>query len=452
MAIDYQGLTKLFKPAAQYADPREQLAREWGIWGDTGTREDEGHGAAIFGPNFTSALQREQFMEEVNRRMNPDWQAEYNQYVPQDLRDALAANSTLSGYGVGDRAVDQYGNPLSYFEYGDLTAPIGDPSRQMAYLPTSVADKYSQLGAQWAQKPTYKETFLDKVMPLAAITMATMGAGSGLAAGAGGSALNAGAGAFDAAGMAGLESGFGIGGAGMGGSVGAAAANASGGATGGEMFVDPWDMLVDEYITYQTPSVINYAGSTGVLDNIINTIKNGGSSLINGLTQPTGTPTGGGSSSMFDMLLKLAPSLVGAYASGQQADSIRELAEQSRADRAPFLSKSLQYLNDPNSYITGPGSTALDGVLRKLSVGGGITDPTKLGIATGAAMNDWRNAVTGFGNLGLAGEDTRANLGMSAINADANVWNALGSGADKVLNPQTSMYDQFKRLRQEGII
>jgi peptidyl-tRNA hydrolase len=67
-------------------------------------------------------------------------------------------------------------------------------------------------------------------------------------------------------------------------------------------------------------------------------------------------------------------------------------------------------------------------------------------------MNDWRNAVTGFGNLGLAGEDTRANLGMSAINADANVWNALGSGADKVLNPQTSMYDQFKRLRQEGII
>jgi len=197
------------------------------------------------------------------------------------------------------------------------------------------------------------------------------------------------------------------------------------------------------------PTIPGIPGLSQALSSVLDNASGGGTaaSLANSLTQPTG----GGS--LMDILTKLGPSLAGAYASSQQADAIRELYNQSRADREPFRQKAIGYLNDPNSYITGPGATALDGVLRRLSVGGNpVGDPAKLGIATSAAMNDWRNAVTGFGNLGLAGEDTRANLGMGAINADANVWNALGAGADKVLNPQPSLYDHFKRMRQEGLI
>ncbi len=125
---------------------------------------------------------------------------------------------------------------------------------------------------------------------------------------------------------------------------------------------------------------------------------------------------------------------LGIYGSNQQADALRAIADQSRTDRAPFLNKSLEYLNNPNAYYEGPGKASLDAVLRGLSVKGNpFGNPGSLEIATNAGMRDWRDAVTGFGNIGLSGEDTRANLQSKATGADANVLNAIGSGLADVL-------------------
>lgn len=139
---------------------------------------------------------------------------------------------------------------------------------------------------------------------------------------------------------------------------------------------------------------------------------------------------------------------LGIFGSQQQANALRDIAAQGRADRAPFLNKSLEYLNDPSAYAAGPGATSLNSVLRALSVKGNpMGNPASLELATQAGLSDWRNAVTGFGNLGLAGEDTRASLLSKATGADANALNALGYGVGQITNPPTSLADILKQLK-----
>ena len=140
---------------------------------------------------------------------------------------------------------------------------------------------------------------------------------------------------------------------------------------------------------------------------------------------------------------------LGIFGSKDAADSYRSLSEQSRNDRLPFLNKSLEWLNNPESFYSGPGKAGLDANLRALSAthGNPIGSPTALGIATEAGMRDWRNAVTGFGNIGLSGEDTRMQLGSNAIKADGGVYNALGSGlADLTTPKRSSLEDLLKSM------
>lgn len=144
---------------------------------------------------------------------------------------------------------------------------------------------------------------------------------------------------------------------------------------------------------------------------------------------------------------------LGAYGSNQQAKSLTDIANQARADRQPFLNASLSYLSNPDSFFAGPGKSAMDATLRGLSasVGNPIGSPTAMGIATEAGLKDWRNAVTGFGNMGLAGQDTRASLQAQAAQADAGSLNALGYGLNSVLNPQPSLTDVVKALNLGGL-
>jgi hypothetical protein len=186
----------------------------------------------------------------------------------------------------------------------------------------------------------------------------------------------------------------------------------------------------------------------------------GGSELLaNELAAPTladmsAFPASGGLSSVLtaDNLLKAGtraiPGLLGAVGSNQQADAIRDIEARARADRAPFLDAATSYLRDPNAYISGPGAASMQGVLRRLSAthGNPIGNPTALATATEAGLRDWREAVLGFGNLGLAGEDTRSNLALKATGADANVLNALGGAAADVFNPPKSLADIVKEI------
>ena len=51
-------------------------------------------------------------------------------------------------------------------------------------------------------------------------------------------------------------------------------------------------------------------------------------------------------------------------------------------------------------------------------------------------MQDWRNAVTGFANIGLSGEDSRNNLLAGAASADASGLNAIGYGLGELTKPK----------------
>jgi hypothetical protein len=118
----------------------------------------------------------------------------------------------------------------------------------------------------------------------------------------------------------------------------------------------------------------------------------------------------------------------------------------------PFYAKSLEYLNNPSAYASGPGQAALQANLRALSVNGNPADnPALLGIATSSALRDWRDAVTGFGNIGLSGSDTRASLMSGATNADANALNALGYGLGSTLNPPSTIEQLLKQLKGAGV-
>jgi hypothetical protein len=141
------------------------------------------------------------------------------------------------------------------------------------------------------------------------------------------------------------------------------------------------------------------------------------------------------------------------YSANQQSGALERLAEQSRADRAPYLQASQGWLANPQSYIEGPGQAALQGTLAGLSAkfGNPIGSGTALQLATGAGLQNWQNAVTGFGNLGLSGEDTRAQLGMGAAQAGADMWGNLGGGISRVVNPPRSLADLMREYRSLGL-
>jgi len=147
-----------------------------------------------------------------------------------------------------------------------------------------------------------------------------------------------------------------------------------------------------------------------------------------------GTGTGNASPTLAQLLGATVPAGLGYLASESQASTIRDLANQSRADRLPFLNAANQWLTDPQSYYSGPGAAALKANLHALSAsyGNPYDSPNAMALATEAGMRDWRNAVTGFGNIGLGGQSIQADLGLRAVDADSNKWNSLGVGAANV--------------------
>jgi hypothetical protein len=280
------------------------------------------------------------------------------------------------------------------------------------------------------------------------------------------------------AGIAALGGGAALGAAGAGAGAGAAeGASAAGGATAaGGAAADFGSLVGPATGTVEAAPVIGAAGAPTVSavasgsGPFVPTIF-GGVGGANAISQALSTPASGGGTAaangaatgtaasrilsgngtLPDYLSvggSALPGIIGAVGANQQADALRDIYNQSRADRAPFLSTATNYLNNPQAYINGPGQTMLDATLRKLSATSGnpIDNPTALGIATQAGLQNWQNAVLGFGNLGLAGEDTRAQLGTNAAAADANVLNALGGAAADVMNPPSTLDQLLKRL------
>ena len=164
--------------------------------------------------------------------------------------------------------------------------------------------------------------------------------------------------------------------------------------------------------------------------------------------------TFGGEPWMYDAAGRAIPGLIGAYASNQQADALRGIYDSARADRAPFLAKANEWLTGgPEAFGAGPGMGSLNATLRALSAthGNPIGSPTALGIATDAGLRNWQNSLTGMANLGLGGEDTRAQLATNAVGADSNVFNALGAAAGNIFNPPSTLEQLLKQMKGAGL-
>lgn len=139
---------------------------------------------------------------------------------------------------------------------------------------------------------------------------------------------------------------------------------------------------------------------------------------------------------------------LGMYSSNQMANTLQKLSDQNRADRAPYLAASQGYLADPASYGAGPGLAAAKnfGGLVGAKMGNPAQSGLALQLGTDAGLKDWREAVTGFGNMGLSGADTRANLGMAQAGAQGDVYSNLAGGVSNLLNPPSSLEELLRGL------
>ena len=137
---------------------------------------------------------------------------------------------------------------------------------------------------------------------------------------------------------------------------------------------------------------------------------------------------------------------LGMFSANQQSNALADLQNQMRADRLPYLQASQGWLANPQSYAEGPGQSFMDATLRGLSArhGNPISSPTALSLATQAGMQDWRNAVSGMGSLGLGGQGIQADLGAGAARSQADIWGNLAGGISDVVNPRRSLADLMR--------
>ena len=164
-----------------------------------------------------------------------------------------------------------------------------------------------------------------------------------------------------------------------------------------------------------------------------------------GIFGPTGPGTGLGT------LGTLGATALGVIGANNAANAYGDLSGQLREDRLPFLNQSVDWLNNPQAYFEGPGQAALQGNLRALSIyGNPAGNPWAIETANEAALRDYRNAVLGFGNLGLGGQGIQAQLGGQEINAETGAWNAVGGGIANMTNPQPTLEQLLAQIRRAG--
>ena len=137
---------------------------------------------------------------------------------------------------------------------------------------------------------------------------------------------------------------------------------------------------------------------------------------------------------------------LGMFGANQQANSLEGIMNRVAAERKPFLDAGTNWLQNPTRYVEGPGQAMVDANLRRLSASHGnpISSPTALGIASQAGLQDWRNAWSTAGNLGLGGQDIRANLGTGAARSEADIWGNLAGGVSDLINPRKSLADLMR--------
>ena len=140
--------------------------------------------------------------------------------------------------------------------------------------------------------------------------------------------------------------------------------------------------------------------------------------------------------------------LLSLISSGKQTGALTDIANQQIGQRAPFLAKATGYLNDPGSfYGSTEGGAAMEAILRRLSPQGGVSDPYKQALATGALYDRYGSTVGMLGNLGLSGQSGIVSPQMAAVGAEGRGLTDIGGFLGEAFNPkpqQMSLADLMK--------
>jgi hypothetical protein len=225
-----------------------------------------------------------------------------------------------------------------------------------------------------------------------------------------------------------------------------------------------------------TPAAVGAAGATGSFlgGNGAGAVSSALPNLTGGLASGAGTAAGSalsrilsGSATTDDYLKTLggvAGAGLGAYASNEQTNSLRELADKYFAVGAPSRGRfeaSMTSGFDPLSIpgYSGALDTAADAVMRKLSAKdgnpygnpGALMEANKYVVNSTAlpAIQNYQGLnmqAGGFGNYNAAAPGAST----AAIGSQGNTYNAIGAGVADLTNPKTSLADLWKQFQRSG--
>lgn len=157
-----------------------------------------------------------------------------------------------------------------------------------------------------------------------------------------------------------------------------------------------------------------------------------------------------------------APAVLGAYASDQQANSYKDIADKYMAMGAPYRTKLADLYDNPNGFLTSPEvqvpvQQGTDMLARSLSVKGNpIGSGNALQQLQGYSadqlfgkLGQEKDRLAGFG--GLASYNAAApSAASNAIGAEGNVYNAIGAGFADVFNPKPTLAQTLAQLKAAG--
>jgi hypothetical protein len=156
-------------------------------------------------------------------------------------------------------------------------------------------------------------------------------------------------------------------------------------------------------------------------------------------------PSGSDTSKLLGAAL---PAGLGYLGASSQADAMKDIYNQTRADRMPALNAYNSALQNPNTfYQSAPAMGAVDAVLRKLSVNGNpASNPGSLSQAASYNLGGYNDYLRGLAPAAFGTADTESKLSTLGAGADAGKYNAVGWGLNQYMNPQPNYTDALNKL------
>ena len=141
--------------------------------------------------------------------------------------------------------------------------------------------------------------------------------------------------------------------------------------------------------------------------------------------------------------------LAGLYGANKANNTLQNIFDQQRSDRAPALAAYNNALNNPNSwYTSAPAMGAADAAARALSVQGNPAwNPTlsaKLAANNLGGYNSYLNNLSG---PAFGGQATQAALGTALAGTQNQAANAVAGGLGNLTTPTTDIATLLKQLQ-----